>query len=176
MDRPCLRRPGRTAAQSTAAQGIADMSIQTERKVTDRKSVTFLYISNVSSAQDSLQAGDSSAPAQDRLQANVSSAQDRLQAKANSAQTSLQAKVSSCSRSIASKRQFRSGFIAGKSQLPLRIDCKQTSVLLRLLVVVQRAASGEVVDLALDVLQNRLVLFGTFLGDTVDNIGVLCNG
>ena len=40
----------------TAAQGIADMPIQTERKVTDRKSVTFLYISNVSSAQASLQA------------------------------------------------------------------------------------------------------------------------
>lgn len=95
------------------------MSIQTERKVTDTKSVTFLYISNVSSAQDS------------------------LQEKANS----------------------RSG-----------IDCKQTSVLLRLLVVVQRASCGEVVDLALDVLQNCLVLFGTFLGDTVDNIGVLCDG
>ena len=40
----------------TAAQGIADMPIQTERKVTDRRSVTFLYISNVSSAQDRLQA------------------------------------------------------------------------------------------------------------------------
>ena len=60
--------------------------------------------------------------------------------------------------------------------LPLRIDCKQTSVSLRLLVVVQRASCGEVVDLALDVLQNCLVLFGTFLGDTVDNIGVLCDG
>ena len=106
------------------------MPIQTERKVTDTKSVTFLYISNVSSAQD-------------QLQANVSSAQDSLQEKANS----------------------RSG-----------IDCKQTSVLLRLLVVVQRAASGEVVDLALDVLKNCLVLFGTFIGDTVDNIGVLCDG
>ena len=81
-----------------------------------------------------------------------------------------------CSGFIASKRQFRSGFIAGKSQLPLRIDCRQTSVLLRLLVVVQRAACGEVVDLALDVLKNCLVLFGTFLGDTVDNIGVLCDG
>ena len=74
------------------------------------------------------------------------------------------------------KRQFCSGFIAGKSQLPLRIDCKQTSVSIRLLVVVQRASCGEVVDLALDVLQNCLVLFGTFLGDTVDNIGVLCDG
>ena len=60
--------------------------------------------------------------------------------------------------------------------IPLRIDCKQTSVLLRLLVVVQRASCGEVVDLALDVLKNCLVLFGTFLGDTVDNIGVLCDG
>ena len=88
----------------------------------------------------------------------------------------MQAKVSSCSRSIASKCQFCSGFIAGKSQLPLRIDCRQTSVSLRLLVVVQRASCGEVVDLALDVLQNCLVLFGTFLGDTVDNIGVLCDG
>lgn len=60
--------------------------------------------------------------------------------------------------------------------LLLKTNCKQTSVSLRLLVVVQRAACGEVVDLALDVLQNCLVLFGTFLGDTVDNIGVLCDG
>ena len=91
----------------TAAQGIADMPIQTERKVTDRnQSPSFIF------------------------------------------QTSVL----------------------------LRIDCKQTSVSLRLLVVVQRAACGEVVDLALDVLKNCLVLFGTFLGDTVDNIGVLCDG
>ncbi|MDY5044235.1 MAG: hypothetical protein SPF15_09605 [Candidatus Cryptobacteroides sp.] len=68
------------------------------KKVTDTKSVTFLYISNVSSAQDSLQAGDSSAPALDQLQANVSSAQASLQAKANSR-----------SGSIASKLQSRSG-------------------------------------------------------------------
>ena len=89
---------------------------------------------------------------------------------------SIAGKSQFCSRSIAGKSQLCSGFIAGKSQLPLRIDCKQTSVLLRLLVVVQRATCGEVVDLALDVLQNCLVLFGTFLGDTVDNIGVLCDG
>ena len=63
-----------------------------------------------------------------------------------------------------------------QTSVPLRIDCKQTSVSLRLLVVVQRASCGEVVDLALDVLQNCLVLFGTFLGDTIDNIGVLCDG
>ena len=93
----------------TAAQGIAYMPIQTERKVTDRKSVTFLYISNVSSAQDQLQAGDSSAPALDQLQAKVSSAQDQLQAKANSALAALQAKANSRSGSIASKLQSCSG-------------------------------------------------------------------
>ena len=81
-------------AGRTAAQGIADMSIQTERKVTDTKSVTFLYISNVSSAQDSLQAGDSSAPALDQLQAKANSAQYRLQANVSSAQDQLQANFS----------------------------------------------------------------------------------
>ena len=89
---------------------------------------------------------------------------------------SIAGKSQFCSRSIAGKSQLCSGFIAGKSQLPLKIDCRQTSVSLRLLVVVQRAACGEVVDLALDVLKNCLVLFGTFLGDTVDYIGVLCYG
>lgn len=154
-------RPGLTLWTNHAREGRGALPLralptcQYRHKEGDRqKSVTFLYISNVSSAQDSLQAGDCSAPALDQLQA----------------------KVSSCSRSIAGKSQLCSGFIAGKSQLPLRIDCKQTSVLLRLLVVVQRASCGEVVDLALDVLKNCLVLFGTFLGDTVDNIGVLCDG
>ena len=116
------------------------MSIQTERKVTDRNSHLPLYFKR------QLCSGFIASKRQFR------------------------------SRSIAGKSQFCSRSIAGKSQLPLRIDCKQTSVLLRLLVVVQRASCGEVVDLALDVLQNCLVLFGTFLGDTVDNIGVLCNG
>ena len=102
----------------TAAQGIADMPIQTERKVTDRnQSPSFIF------------------------------------------QTSVPLRIN-----------------CKQTSLLLRIDCKQTSVSIRLLVVVQRAACGEVVDLALDVLQNCLVLFGTFLGDTVDNIGVLCDG